>query len=107
MAKTRRYSLREERRRIQRENPPIEIAIDTDEENGEPEVFLIDAAPTWSDETLLTAAKSTIDAATLIIHGETQEEREGIYKRFHDAGGSAQLLFAIAGQTDQGADTGE
>lgn len=103
MAKPRRFSLREERRRIAREFPPLQIVLDdaaTDlEATEEAGVLEVPHPATWSDSVLEISAANPIAAARLLV-GE-----EG-YELWRAAGGSAAELFNIA-QEAAGASTGE
>jgi hypothetical protein len=102
----RRYSLREERRRMVRENPNVELVLDEYDEGEElpegyePKVIEFPPATIWGDEVLAMTSKDPIGAAKLLV-GEDD------YAAFVESGGSASLLFTIAGKTDQGADVGE
>jgi hypothetical protein len=113
-SKVRRYSLREEKRRIARENPPIQIDLDDDDiqENAAVDgkgkviapttvIMEVPAAVTWNDEVLELSKKDPVGAAKMLVGDDK------IYARFVAQGGSAQMLFVIAGQQDQGADAGE
>lgn len=109
--KTRTFSLREERRRIQRENPPIEIELDdpdfltADEYEGS-ETRSAASIPvkvphpaTWTDEVLELSATNAVGAARLLI-GDDE------YERFRAGGGSAMVIFDLV-KLIQGAGVGE
>jgi hypothetical protein len=102
-----RYSLREERRRIQRENPPIEIVIDVydedhqNDEGYEPgeKVILLPRAETWSDELLGLTKTDQVAAAQLMLSVDD-------WAAYKAAGGSAMELFKIL-ERENGVDVGE
>lgn len=110
-SKVRRYSLREEKRRIAAENPPIQIDLDDDPnptavKEGSKAlvttvVMEVPAAVTWTDDVLELSKKDPIGAAKLLVGNDD------LYEKFVEQGGGASMLFAIAGQEDQGATAGE
>lgn len=107
MPKPRTFSLREERRRIQRENPPIEISLDDPDavELEQGQVFepgapvLLPHPATWRDE-VFEASKADIVGAARLLLGDSE------YDRFRAAGGEASFLFDLVKQI-QGVGVGE
>lgn len=104
----RRYSFREEKRRIQREHPPVEIVLDDDntetpkgKTKPEPRVMVVPSAATWSDDIVMRSSREPVAVAQQLV-GDAE-----LYEEFVRQGGSASILFRIAGQEDQGASVGE
>jgi len=103
MAKARRFSLREEKRRIVREHPPIEVELDNADDDGadrpDPRIVLIQNPVSWSDEVLELSKSDPVACAQLLLGLEN-------YEAWRANGGTAMDVFQII-EAESGVTTGE
>lgn len=109
MAKARRFSLREEKRRIAREHPPIEVELDNVDvapedwaegmEDRSPRVIQIPSPTVWSDEVLELSKADPVACAQLLLGLDN-------YEAWRANGGTAMDVFQII-EAESGITTGE